>query len=322
MTIVFMGTPEFAVPSLDGLVAEGYTVLAAVTQADRPKGRGHTLAAPPVKERALALNIPVLQPDKLSRQPEYVEMLAQLKPDLMVTCAFGQMLPKSVLDIPRYGTINVHGSLLPKYRGAAPIQWAVINGDKVTGITTMFTDIGMDTGDMLLKEEIAIPDNMTSGELHDKMSHLGARVLIRTLKAMENGTLVRTPQNADEATHAPKMEKTTGQVDWTKTSLEIHNLVRGTSPWPGAFSYFCDCKMRIWSSKIIPDPGCGDSCPPGTILSIEENGMSVKTGDGALLINEIQSEAKKRMTPRQYACGNLLKCGMSFAECELNGKTV
>lgn len=314
MKIVFMGTPDFAVPSLNALIENGYEVVYAVTQADKPKDRGHTLKAPPVKECAIAHNIPVLQPVRLSREPEAVQKIIDLSPDLIVTCAFGQILPKSVLDIPRLGTINVHGSLLPAYRGAAPIQWAIINGDSKTGITTMYTDIGLDTGDMLLKEEVDISIDMTAGELHDIMSLLGAKTLIETLKAMNEGTLKRTKQDDSKATHAPKIDKETGRIDWNKTSKEIHDRIRGTTPWPGAFAQICGCRARIWRSELraySPDDLNILSCTePGTIIKLDADGMWVKTMDGLILINEVQVDSCKRMTPKQYACGHELKAGM------------
>ncbi|MCX7773074.1 MAG: formyltransferase family protein, partial [Clostridia bacterium] len=216
---------------------------------------------------------------------------------------------------PRLGTINVHGSLLPRYRGAAPIQWAVINGDEKTGITTMLTDIGMDTGDMLLKEEIEIPIDITAGELHDRMSELGAQTLLKTLKTLESGQLKRMPQNPELATHAPKIDKDTGWIQWHKTALQIHNLVRGTSPWPGAFALLNGVKMRIWKTELIS--GLTSEKEPGTILKVDQEGMRVQTGEGVLLIKEIQMESSKRMTPYQYAMGHPLKEGM-----KLNGKEV
>ncbi len=314
MKILFMGTPEFAVPSLRALFENGYDIVGVVTQADRPKDRGYSMKAPPVKEFALAHQIPVFQPIKLSKEPQVIDQLKALEPDLTVTCAFGQLLPQSVLDIPKMGTINVHGSLLPRYRGAAPIQWSIINGDTKTGITTMFTDIGLDTGDMLLKEEISIPDDMTAGQLHDAMSCLGAETLIKTLAALETGTLQRIKQDEAQATYAPKIDKYTGHIDWSQTSRQIHNLIRGTSPWPGAYTGLGDCRMRIWYSSLQESQTPGfclvGNQVPGTILALDNTGIWVKTGDGVLLVSEIQVDSCKRMTPKQYACGHQLKEGM------------
>ncbi|NMA65193.1 MAG: methionyl-tRNA formyltransferase [Clostridiaceae bacterium] len=311
MRVLFMGTPDFAVPSLKALVENGYKVIGVVTQADRPKGRGYVLTPPPVKEYAVSCNIPVYQPGKLSKEPDMVEILKNLKPDVIVTCAFGQILPQSVLDIPKYGTINVHGSLLPKYRGAAPIHWAIINGESKTGITTMYTDIGLDTGDMLLKDEVEIPINMTVGELHDVMSLQGAKTLIKTLQAIENGTIVRTKQDDSQATYAPKVDKETGHINWNNTARKIHDTIRGTTPWPGAWTELTGLKIRVWSSKIA-QTDLVKTDEPGTILDVSDNGMLVKTMDASILIKEIQAGSGKRMTPKQYACGHELKPGMKF----------
>jgi len=301
MKIVFMGTPEFAVPSLDMLVKEGYNVAAVVTQPDKPKGRGKKLAAPPVKEYALEKGIPVLQPEKV-KTAEFVNELKSINPDLLITAAYGKILPADVLDIPRFGCINVHASLLPKYRGAAPINWAVINGDKVTGITTMYTDIGMDTGDILLKSEVEITDDMTAGELHDKLAVLGAKVLRDTLIELKNGTLKRIPQSNEEATYAPMIQKDIGKIDWSKPAREIHNLVRGTNPWPGAFTYYKGERMRIWKTRPEPDgtdaAAQNGSCrdyKPGTICRIKKDMLQVVTGDGILDVLEIQFDNGRRM---------------------------
>jgi len=318
MRILFMGTPDFAVPSLKTLIDNGYEVIGAVTQTDRPKGRGHKLQAPPVKEFAIANNIPVYQPLKLSKEPETIQEFAAIKPDLIVTCAFGQILPQSVLDIPKYGTINVHASLLPKYRGAAPIQWAIINGEEKTGITTMFTELGLDTGDILMQEEVEIPIDMTAGQLHDILSELGAKTLIKTIKALENGTLTRTKQDESKATYAQKIDKQTGLIDWSQPTIAVHNRIRGTNPWPGAYSIMCGKRIKICCSKIADIPDYlyekinNPEIVPGTILKVLSCDMWVKTGDGALLIHEIQAESCKKMTPQQYACGHDLKEGMIF----------
>jgi methionyl-tRNA formyltransferase len=324
MRIIFMGTPDFAVPSLKALVENNYDVIGVVTKEDstRRGSRGLKDVPPPVKEFALAYNMPVFQPEKLSKDTELISRIAQMAPDLIITCAYGQILPKSLLDIPRYGTINVHGSLLPKYRGAAPIHWAIINGETKTGITTMFTEVGLDTGDMLLKAEIDIPIDMTAGELHDRLSLLGSETLIRTLKELENGTLKPEKQDDSQATYAPKIEKSTGNIDWSQTTLQIHNRIRGTTPWPGAYTHMCGKRTKICCSKIsgypeylahaVNDP---QICP-GTILYISADGMWVKTTDGAIFINLIQPESCKIMTPMQYACGHDLKVGMILTKCK------
>ncbi|HOP99258.1 MAG TPA: methionyl-tRNA formyltransferase [Acetivibrio clariflavus] len=306
MKIVFMGTPEFAIPSLDMLLKEGYDVAAVVTQPDKPKGRGNKMSPPPVKEYAMEHGIEVLQPEKVKTE-EFVEKIKAINPDLLVTAAYGKILPKSVLDIPKHGCINVHGSLLPKYRGAAPIQWSIINGEKVTGITTMYTDVGMDTGDMLVKAEIEITEDMTAGELHDKLSVLGAEVLKETLKRLENGTLERIPQNDEEATYAPMMTKETGCIDWSKSSREIHNLVRGTNPWPGAYTFYNDKKMKIWMTSVISDEEHDSKA--GTILKVSKDGIVVACGLGKLNIKEIQFENARKMSVEEYICGHKIDEG-------------
>jgi len=307
-----MGTPDFAVPSLRALVENNYDVICVVTQQDRPKGRGYKVVPPPVKEYAMSKGIQVLQPQSLRKEPETVEKIREMNPDLIVTCAFGQILPDSLLAIPKYGTVNVHGSLLPKYRGAAPIQWAVINGETKTGVTTMLTDSGLDTGDILLKREIDIPDDMTAGELHDRMSLLGAEVLIETVRKLEEGTIKPIPQDDSQATLAPRITKEMGRIDWSWEARKIHNLIRGLTPWPGAYTFLEDKKVRIWRSSLADD-GLNTGVYPGTIISLDQNSMKVGTGNGILVVSEIQVESGKRMTPYQYSLGHELKPGMKFA---------
>lgn len=305
MRIIFMGTPEFAVPSLDMLVREGHDIAAVVTQPDKPKGRGNKLTPPAVKVYACEHGIKVLQPEKV-RTAEFIGCIRELEPELLVTAAYGKILPKDVLDIPQKGCINVHGSLLPKYRGAAPIQWAVINGEKKTGITTMFTDVGMDTGDMLLKGEIEITDDMTAGELHDKLSCLGAEVLLKTIRELENGTLSREKQCDAEASYASMMKKDTGLIDWSKNSSDIHDLVRGTNPWPGAYTFYQGEKMRIWKTGIL---GRNPGKKPGTILSVGKDGIVAASGDGLVKILEIQFESCRKMCVEDYICGHRIDEG-------------
>lgn len=322
MKIIFMGTPEFAVPCLDALVNKGYDVVAVVTQPDKPFGRKQSqLKAPPVKEAAIAHGIEtILQPVKV-RTPEFSNEIRGLEPDLVVTAAYGRILTKAVLDIPRLGCINVHGSLLPKYRGAAPIQWALINGDSVTGITTMFMDEGMDTGDILLKKELPIPEDMNAGELYDQLSKLGAMALMETMEALENGTLNRVPQDHSKAVNVPMMAREMGQIDWNKHSLQIHNLVRGTNPWPGAYTFYKGERMKVWKTSLhtecraawtAADPV--DSAPeaqPGTILKIFRDGMIVSTGDGCLRITELQMDNCRKM--------DISECGHNMDEGEVLG---
>ncbi len=305
MKIVFMGTPDFAVPSLDILVKSGYEVAAVVTQPDKPKGRGNKLTPPPVKEYALNNNIPVLQPEKV-KTGTFAQQLREIAPDLLVTVAYGRILPQEVLDIPPYGCVNVHGSLLPKYRGAAPIQWSVINGDSITGITTMYTDIGMDTGDMLLKREVEIGINETAGELHDKLSIIGAEVLLETLKELEKRTLVRIPQPADEATYVTMISKETGRIDWSKTMEQIHNLVRGTDPWPGAYTFYKGERMRVWKTEYS---NIEKASKPGEIIEVKKEGILVGTGKGNIMLKEIQFDSGKRLKVEQYLAGHSIDKG-------------
>ncbi|NSW90825.1 MAG: methionyl-tRNA formyltransferase [Firmicutes bacterium] len=300
MKVVFMGTPEFAVPSLDMLVREGYGVVAVVTQPDKPKGRGKKLCCPPVKEYAEKLGIHVLQPEKVNTE-EFVSTLKKIAPDLLITAAYGKILPQEVLDIPKKGCINVHASLLPKYRGAAPINWAIINGETKTGITTMLTDAGMDTGDILLKREIDIPEDMTAGELHDKLAFLGAEVLKDTLEMIKTGTIQRIPQREEEASYAPMLKKEMGLIDWDKPSENIHNLIRGTNPWPGAYTFYKGKRVKIWKSKVA----CPASCTvekredyikmPGLICKKEKNGIFVACGKGYIQILELQFDGCKKL---------------------------
>ncbi|MDF2986797.1 MAG: methionyl-tRNA formyltransferase [Eubacterium sp.] len=306
MKIVFMGTPDFAVPSLEMLVNEGYEVAAAVTQPDKPKGRGNKLTAPPVKEFALKHGINVLQPEKI-KTPEFIEQIRLLKPDLLITAAYGKILSKDLLEVPSRGCINVHGSLLPSYRGAAPINWAVINGEKKTGITTMFTDVGLDTGDMLLKKELEISADMTVGELHNKMAILGAEVLKETLFELKNGTLKRIPQEDAESTYAPMMNKELGLIDWNKTAQEVHNLVRGTDPWPGAYTFLNGNRMRVWKTSLTNDKNNGHT--NGYIIKVSNEGILVKCSDENILIEEVQFDSSKRMSVRDYIRGHQIDAG-------------
>ncbi len=306
MKIVFMGTPDFAVPSLEMLVNEGYEVVAAVTQPDKPKGRGNKLTAPPVKEFALLHGINVLQPEKI-KTPEFIEQIRALNPDLLITAAYGKILSKDLLEVPTKGCINVHGSLLPAYRGAAPINWAVINGEKKTGITTMFTDVGLDTGDMLLKKELEINPDMTVGELHDKMAVLGAEVLKETLIELKKGTLKRIPQQDSESTYAPMMNKELGLIDWNKTAQQVHNLVRGTDPWPGAYTFLNGNRMRVWKTSLTNEKS--DSHNTGQIIEVSDDGILVKCSDEYILIREIQFDSSKRMNVRDYIRGHQIDAG-------------
>jgi methionyl-tRNA formyltransferase len=304
-----MGTPEFAVPCLDMLTNEGYNVIGVVTQPDKPKGRGHKLAQPPVKEYALQKGIPVYQPKTLKNNA-FENTLKKLAPDLIVVVAYGKILPKYILEYPNYGCINVHASLLPKYRGAGPIQWAVINGEKETGITTMFMDEGMDTGDMILKKKTQIRSNETAGELHDRLSALGAEVLKETLALVEKGSIPRMPQPHQQATYAPMLDKSIAKIDWAKPAIEIKNLVRGLNPWPVAFTYYKGRIMKIWSVDIVKN--CTDGVPGIILKHIKGQGLAVKAGDNnCIIIEEVQFEGGKRMKVDEYLRGHSIE----FGEC-------
>jgi methionyl-tRNA formyltransferase len=311
MDIVFMGTPEFAVESLNMLVNEGYNILAVITQPDKPRGRGNKVSFCDVKKYALKHDLNVLQP-KSMKKGEIVEQLKSMKPDLFITAAYGKILTKEVLDIPKHGCINVHASILPKYRGAAPINWAIINGDEKTGITTMMTDIGVDSGDILLTDEISIDKDDTARTLHDKLSVLGAKTLKKTLKELENNTLKRIPQDNSKATHVSMMNEELGKIDWTKDAIKIFNLVRGTNPWPGAYTYYDTKRMRIWRTEVVEE-ACTNS-KPGTILGVTKEGLYIATGKNIIKILEVQFDSCRRMCINQYICGNKIGEGEILGE--------
>lgn len=306
MRVVFMGTPDFAVPTLQKLIDCGHDVAAVVTQPDKAKGRGKAVAFPPVKEKALEYNIPVYQPHK-ARDPEFVELLKEIAPDVIVVVAFGQLLPKSILDIPPYGCINVHASLLPKYRGAAPIQWAIINGEAVSGITTMYMAQGLDTGDMILKKELVLDEQETGGSLHDKLSVMGADLLIQTLDALKDGTAVRTPQDDSQAgQYASMLTKTMGKMDFSKSARELERLIRGLNPWPSAYTFLHGKTLKIWRSDVIDKEYEGQF---GEVVEITKDSFIIKTGNGALAVKELQLEGKKRMDAGAFLRGYSLVKG-------------
>ena len=308
-----MGTPEFAVPSLEALLKAGYEVVAAVTQPDRPVGRKGRLTPPPVKVCAQAHGVPVLQFARI-RRPEGREALEALHPDLFVTAAFGQILSQKVLDIPRLGTINVHASLLPRYRGSAPINWCLLQGETRTGVTTMFTDAGIDTGDMLLRDEIDILPEENAEQLTERLSHLGAETLLRTLRALEEGTLVRTPQDPEAASYFPMLDKEMGRMDFSRTAQELHNQVRGLYPWPGAFAETPSGTLKIWSARAhAEDSGLA----PGMVVTADaKTGLLVACGQGTLEILEMQAPGSKRMNARDYLRGKPMRAGAPLGERE------
>lgn len=306
MNIVFMGTPEFAVPCLERLIADGHTLSAVITQGDKPKGRGQKLAPPPVKETALEHRIPVLQPASLKNEDIQAQLRA-LAPDLIVVVAYGKLLPKAVLELPKYGCINVHASLLPKYRGAAPIQWAVLDGETASGVTTMFMDVGLDTGDMLLKAECPIPGDMTAGELHDKLSLIGADLLSETLKQLEAGTLTRIPQTDEDTCYAAMLTKDLSPVDFSKTAKQIHDQVRGLNPWPSAVVMFEGKRLKLHRTRVS---GSCDATP-GTVVSAAPAVIACG-GNTALELTEVQYEGGKRMAAADFFRGHPLTIGAKF----------
>lgn len=305
MKIVYMGTPDFAVPPLEALVRSGYEVAAVVTQPDKPKGRGKTLMPTPVKEEAMKHDIPVYQPLKV-RDPEFVEILENIAPDIIVVAAFGQIIPKKILDMPKYGCINIHASLLPKYRGAAPIQWAVINGEKVSGVTTMRMDEGLDTGDMILKEEVTLAPDETGGSLFDRLAEVGAKLAVQTLQALEDGTAEFTPQDHEKATQVGMIKKSFGEMDFTKSAVELERLIRGLNPWPGTYTEYQGKTLKIWGATV--EDG-GDPSKAGTIVNVKKHSFGIQTKDGILVPTEIQLEGKKRMTAEAFLCGVSLEEG-------------
>ena len=309
MKIVFMGTPDFAKESLEAIYNAGYEIIKVVTNPDKPQGRGMKLKISPVKEFALEKGLDVLQPEKVKKNEEFIDSIRTLNPDIICVVAYGKILPKEILEIPKLGCINVHGSLLPKYRGAAPIQWAVLNGDKETGITTMYMDEGMDTGDMILKEKVKIGENETTGELWDRLSKVGGRLLVRTLKQIENGTAPREKQGED-FTVAPMLDKKMAKIDWeNKDAKEIRNLVRGLNPIMGAYTFLNGKKIKFWKVDIAKSNEImfGNNCPlrNGTVLvSDQRDGLFIKTKDGILKVLEIQGENAKRMQISDFLRGN------------------
>ncbi len=310
MNIVFMGTPAFAVSSLEALLKEGYHVVGVVTQPDRPQGRKKVLTPTPVKEAALKHGLPVLQPQRM-RAPEAVEELAALKPDLIVTAAYGQILPKAVLDLPKYGCLNVHGSLLPKYRGGAPIQRSIINGEQETGITLMYMAEGLDTGDMIAKSVVSIEDEDTAGSIFEKLSVAGAELLIEQLPLIVDGKAERIPQNDAESTYAPNLSREDERIDWNASSRDIFNRVRGLVPFSGGFTTWDGEVFKVWSvanpSQSVKGASSGQA--PGTVLELSSDGIEVKTGDGSVLLTRVQPAGKKAMDASEFIRGGVMKKG-------------
>lgn len=303
-----MGTPDIAVTVLRSIIEKGHDVVAVVTQPDRPKGRGKEIQFPPVKELAVKYEIPVFQPQRIKNNPEIEETLRGLKPDIIVVVAYGQILTKAILDMAKYGCVNVHASLLPKYRGAAPIQWAIINGEKTTGVTTMMMDEGIDTGDMLDKIEVEITADDTAATLHDKLAKAGGKIILDTMEKLEKGTAVRIKQNDEESTYVKMLTKQLGKIDFTKTAAEIERLIRGLNPWPSAYTTLNGKTIKIWKAYVMPESEVPDDTNIkdlkfGQVAVITKDFFGVRTGEDILCVKELQLEGKKRMDTKAFLSG-------------------
>ncbi len=326
MKVVFMGTPDFAVASLDALYQAGHEIVLCVTQPDKPRGRKGDLVPSEVKEYAIAHDIPVFQPERI-RLSENVEHLRSFPADVFVVAAYGQILPKEILEMPRLGCVNVHASLLPKYRGAAPIQWSILNGDEVTGVTTMQMGVGLDDGDILLKEEVVIDPEITGGELFDKLSVVGGELIVRTIEELDQGKITPIPQNEAEATHVGMLKKSMGALHFDRDARELKNYVRGLNPWPSAYTFYQGKMLKIWKADVVSDTEfasdekvadhvakIAEDATAGQILLTDESGIYVKTGDGILVLKEVQLEGKKRMQVADFLRGNPVEVGDAFTE--------
>ncbi|MGN0482681.1 MAG: methionyl-tRNA formyltransferase [Lachnospiraceae bacterium] len=309
MRIIFMGTPDFSVGTLEALIEAGHEVVLAVTQPDKPKGRGKAMQFSPVKEAALAHGIEVYQPQRV-RRPECIEYLRQYQPDLIVVVAFGQILPKEILEMPRYCCLNVHASLLPKYRGAAPIQWAVLNGDKETGVTTMRMDEGIDTGDIIKTKKVSLSEEETGGSLFEKLTGVGAELAVETIEAIETGKAVYTPQDHEKATHTSMIRKEQGKINWNRPAVEIERLIRGMNPWPSAYTSLNEKLFKIWAAKALPDETT--NAEPGTVCKVTKHDVFVQTGEGILQLLEVQAQGKKRMSADAFLRGGAIKEDTKF----------
>ena len=311
MRAVYMGTPEIAATILSEVLKSEHEVLAVVTQPDKPKGRGHEMAFPPVKEVALAAGIPVLQPLK-ARDPEFLEELERLNPDIILVAAYGKLLPKTILDLPKFGCINVHASLLPKYRGSSPIQWAVINGDEVSGVTIMHMAEEMDAGDMILKKEVVLDKEETAGSLHDKLAEIGGPLLLQAMELLATGRAPRTRQNHEEATHVKMLDKAMGNMDFKQPAVVLERLIRGLNPWPSAFTKLDGKMLKIWKAEVFSAEEMSKddrTAQPGTIITVEKDGFGIMTGDGMLFVKELQLEGKRKMTTEEFLRGFQLETG-------------
>lgn len=305
MNIVFMGTPDFSVGALEALIGAGHRISAVVTQPDKQKGRGKEVQSSPVRQCADRHGIPVFQPVRI-KTPEAVETLKNYRADIYVVAAFGQILSQEILDIPRYGCLNIHASLLPKYRGAAPIQWAVINGETTTGVTIMQMDAGLDTGDMLLKKEVRIDAKETGESLHDKLSAAGADLIVEALALLEKGSLEPQKQREEDSCYARMLTKSLGNIDWTDSAEKIERLVRGLNSWPSAYTRYHGKTLKIWDADVLKEASGRE---PGTVVRVDKDAVYVSAGEGTLKLNSVQLEGKKRMAVRDFLLGNIVQAG-------------
>lgn len=318
MRVVFMGTPDFAVGALEAIITAGHQVLAVVTQPDKPKGRGKEMQVTPVKACAAAHNIPVFQPVKV-REKESVETLRSYGADVFVVAAFGQILSEEILTMPKYGCINIHASLLPKYRGAGPIQWAIINGEEKTGVTIMQMDKGIDTGDMLMKTEVMIDPKENGDSLHDKLAEAGARLIVEALPKIESGELIPVKQNEEESCYAKMLQKSMGRIDWQQSAKKLDCLIRGLISWPGAYTGFRGKNLKIWDEEVVSEYGSTsaetmileeeEQSKPGTVVDVTKDAFYVKTGEGILKILAVQPEGKRRMPVKDFLLGYQIRIG-------------
>ena len=308
MRLVFMGTPDFAVPALEALIRGGHEVAAVVTQPDRPRGRGKAIIMSPVKQKALEHGIAVLQPERIKKDEAFLKSLEEISPDAIVVAAFGQILPETILRLPRYGCINIHASLLPKYRGAAPIQWAVINGEEFSGVTTMQMDAGLDTGDIMETKEVELRVKETGGSLFEKLSEAGGELILSTLRKVEDGSITHTKQAQEESSYAGMLDKAMGRVDWSRGEEEIERLIRGLNPWPSAYTSYKGKTLKFWDADVVVQKE-ERTAEPGEIVSVEEERFLVQTGNGLLAVYELQLEGKKRMLSDAFLRGYPMKKG-------------
>ena len=316
MRAVFMGTPEIAATVLKSVLASEHEVLAVVTQPDKPKGRGHEMAFPPVKEVALAAGIPVMQPQR-AKDEEFLAELTALKPDIILVAAYGKLLPKAILELPRFGCINVHASLLPKYRGASPIQWAVLNGDEKSGVTIMHMAEAMDTGDIILTEEIILAEDETAGSLHDKLAEIGGPLLLKAMDALETGRAPRIRQKEEDATYVKMLDKTMGNLDFSRPAEELERFIRGLNPWPTAYTKLEGKMLKLWKAEVIAAEGIAKEAKNkavGTILTVAKDSFDVLTGEGILRVKELQLEGKRKMTAEEFLRGFSLESGTMLGQ--------